>query len=117
MKKFVTMVILVTIAAITSLSATSYNNYTFITHNDTSWCTKTQLSYNSYKGGRIYSGCNKTAINETVTHYQKDTSADYKARSMKNNTWYYGPTKDNNAWSKEEVILAGKNGSGIRLYN
>lgn len=116
MKKFIMMTLLVVPLAAPSLNAAS-TDYTYSTHNNTSWCDKTQLSYASFKGGRIYSGCNKTAINETVTHYQKDTSADYKAKSMKNNTWYYGPTKDNNAWSKEEVTLAGKNGSGIRLYS
>lgn len=111
------MSLFVVTAAIPNLNAASYANHTYKTHADTSWCNKTQLSYDSYYGGRIYSGCNKTAINETVTHYQKDTSANYKARSMKDNSWYYGPTKESNAWSKEEVRLLGKNGSGIRLYS
>lgn len=117
MKKIILMATFVGMLAVPSLNAASSTDYTYSTHSNTSWCNKTQMYYANYKGGTLYYGCNTTAINETVTHYKKDTTADYSARSMKDGSWYYGTVQDYNFWSKSEVKLSGKNGSGIRLYS
>ncbi len=119
----VVVTIIMSVLFLPQLSATEINPrvtstfYTKSTHSDEKWCDKTYLTEESYQGGTIYYGCNTVGFKETVTHYKKNTSADYRAASKKDGKWYYGPTRDNNSWSKEEVILSGANGSGVELYD